>query len=81
MKLKVITTQRVVEHQVDWVELNTPVGNMIVQESHAPMIVQLTPGLELSFQLTGGAIESILVVQGMAHVTRAEVKILLPMDL
>lgn len=81
MILKIITTQRMVEHDVDWVELNTPVGNMIIQQGHAPMIIELSSGHELLFQSTGGATESFLVVQGVAHITRYEVKILLPMDL
>lgn len=80
MKLKIITTQKIVEHEVDWVELNTPVGNMIIQHGHAPMIIQLSQGYELIYQITGGAIESILIVQAVAHVIRSEVQILIPMD-
>jgi len=81
MKLKVITTKRVIEHDVEWVELNTPVGNMVIQQDHAPIIIELSQGHELLYQVSGSAVESILIVQGIAHVTRAEVKILLPMDL
>ena len=81
MIFKIITTQRVMEYLVDWVELNTPVGNMIVQEGHAPMIIELRAGHELVYQITDGALQSILIVQGVAHVTRNEIKILLPIDL
>lgn len=80
MKLKIITTQKIVEHEVDWVELNTPVGNMVIQLGHAPMIIQLSQGYELVYQISGGATESILIVQAVAHVTRLEVQILIPMD-
>lgn len=69
------------EHDVEWVELNTPVGNMVIQEGHAPMIVELMQGHELLYQVAGSAVESIFIVQGIAHVTRLEVKVLLPMDL
>lgn len=81
MKLKVITTKRAIEYDVEWVELNTPVGNMVIQEGHAPMIIELAQGYELLYQVKDSAIESIFIVQGIAHVTRLEVKILLPMDL
>lgn len=81
MILKIITTQRIIEREVDWVELNTPVGSMMIQQGHAPMIIELSSGYELLFQVVGGATESILVVQGVAHITRFEVKILLPMAL
>ncbi len=80
MKLKVITTQKLIEHEVDWVELNTPVGNMVIQQGHTPMIIQLSPGHELVYQISGGATESILIVQAVAHVKRFEVQVLIPMD-
>ena len=81
MILKIITTQRIIEREVDWVELNTPVGSMMIQQGHAPMIIELSSGHELLFQVVGGVIESILIMQGVAHITRFEVKILLPMAL
>lgn len=81
MKLQIVTTQRVMEYDIDWIELNTPAGNMIVQPGHAPMMIELRSGHELIFQKSDGSQESIMIVQGIVHVMRYEVKILLPMDL
>ena len=81
MKLQIITTRRVLEHEIDWVELNTPAGNMVIQQGHAPLMIELSSGHELLYQTQDGAHESIMIVQGVAHVTRYEVKILLPIDL
>lgn len=81
MILKIITTQRSAQHDVAWVELNTPVGNMVVAPGHVPTIVELSQGSELLYQLTDGTTQSVHVVQGVAHVSRTEVKVLLPMDL
>ena len=81
MKLQIITTQRVIEHEVSWIELNTPVGNMVVQHGHAPMMIELRAGHELIFEKHDGKQDSIMIIQGMAHIKRHEVKILLPMDL
>ena len=81
MKLQIITTQRVIEHVIDWIELNTPVGNMVIQPGHAPMMIELRSGHELIYQKENGTQDSLMIVQGIAHVTRHEVKILLPMDL
>ena len=81
MKLQIITTQRVVEHEVTWIELNTPAGNMIVQDGHAPMMIELRSGHELLYQKEDGVQDSIMIIQGIAHIMRHEVKILLPMDL
>jgi F0F1-type ATP synthase epsilon subunit len=80
MKLKIITTQKTVEYDVDWVELNTPVGNMIIQQGHAPMIIQLSSGYEFSYHISDGTTESIMIVQAVAHITRFEVQVLIPMD-
>lgn len=81
MKLQIITTQKISEHEIDWIELNTPAGNMVIEQGHAPMIIELSSGFELMYQLQNGATESMMVVQGVVHVTRQDVKILLPMDL
>lgn len=80
MKLKIVTTQKTVEHEVDWIELNTPVGNMVIQQGHAPMIIELSPGYECIYQVSNGSTESIMIVQAVAHVTRFEVQLLIPMD-
>ena len=81
MKLKIVTTQRVTEHEIDWIEINTPAGNMIIQPGHAPMMIELRSGHELIYQKSDGSQDSIMIVQGVAHVLRHEVKILLPIDL
>ncbi len=81
MKLQIITSQKTTEINIDWIEFNTPVGNMVIQEGHAPMIIELASGYELLYQTKHGASESMMIVQGVAHVTRTGVKILLPIDL
>lgn len=81
MKLHIVTTQRSAEYDVDWVELNTPAGNMIIQQGHTSMIIELSSGHELVYQKEDGIRESVMIVQGVAHITRYEIKILLPMDL
>lgn len=79
MKLSIIDTEKKVEHEVYWVELNTPVGNMVIQDNHVPIIVELVSGKEVLFELTSGKKESFVVSQAVAHVTRLEVKILIPL--
>lgn len=81
MKLQIITTQRMIEHEIEWIELNTPAGNMVVQNGHSPMMIELSSGHELLFKKEDGTQDSIMIIQGIAHIKRHEVKILLPMDL
>lgn len=81
MKLSIIDTEKTVEYNVKWVELNTPAGNMVIQEQHAPIIIELASGKKLLFELDNGMQQSIPITQGVAHVTRLQVKILIPLVL
>ena len=54
---------------------------MVLQQHHAPMIIELSSGNELIFQLAPEKIKTIKVVQGVAHVTREYVKILFPLKI
>ena len=76
MKLSVISPHALVQHTIVWVEINTPVGNMIIQENHAPMVVEITPNSEFLFMQPNGKQVSLKVLQGFLHVTRQEIKLL-----
>ena len=52
MKLSLIDIEKIVTHDVVWVEINTPAGNMVIQATHAPMIIELLSGHDLLFELT-----------------------------
>jgi F0F1-type ATP synthase epsilon subunit len=60
-----------------WVEINTPVGNMVIQENHAPMIIEIEPNSELLFMQPNGKQVLMIVLQGFIHITRQEIKLLL----
>ncbi len=81
MNLKIVTTQKITEHEIEWAELNTPVGNMVIQNGHAPLMIELTSGHELKYQTIDGKKHALMIVQGIAHITRSEIKILLPIAL
>lgn len=77
MKLSVISPHSIVQHAIVWVEINTPVGNMVIQENHAPMIIEIEPNSELLFMQPNGKQILIVVVQGFIHVTHQEIKLLI----
>lgn len=79
MKLSVVDTEKIVVHDVKWVELHTPVGSMVIQDKHAPIIIELSAHQLLSFELVDGEQISMMITQAVAHVTRSEVKILVPL--
>ena len=60
---------------VAWVELTTQQGSFVVQHNHVPMIVSLSYGSSIEFMVTSGKLESIMVQQGIAEITRDKVSI------
>ncbi len=76
MKFSVISPHGIINHTIVWVEINTPVGNMVIQENHAPMVIEIESNSELLFMQQNGKQVSIVVVQGFMHVTRQEIKLL-----
>lgn len=77
MKLSVISPQSIQQYGIVWVEINTPVGNLVIQENHAPMIVEIEQNSEILLMQENGKQMSILVVQGFIHVTHQEIKLLI----
>lgn len=67
-------TQTIVYH-ANWLEIQTPVGGMVIMERHAPMIITLKPSSQLIMQVEEVR-EQVPVVQGVAHVTRDHVLVL-----
>jgi F0F1-type ATP synthase epsilon subunit len=77
MNLSIISPQETVEHVIAWIEINTPVGNMVIQKDHIPMIVELAPNKEIAYQLSNGKQQSMHIARGFLHVTRTAVKIII----
>jgi F0F1-type ATP synthase epsilon subunit len=70
MKLEIVSSDAHNIYQVAWLELNTPVGNFIIQQGHAPMILSLTPNKPITFRLKSGKQQTINANSGIAKITR-----------
>lgn len=75
MKFSIIDPYQSLHFDISWLEINTPVGNMVILPEHAPMIIELSPAQELSFELIDGKKETVFVSHGFCHVTRHAIKI------
>ena len=64
-------------HSVAWLEINTPLGNYVIQPGHVPMILTLSANKELIYCLTSGKQESFIVKQGLIEITRTTATVLL----
>lgn len=77
MHLEIISPLNLATHDIAWVELNTNVGNFVIQKGHAPTLLVLKPGDEMIFRLANGKQESVAISQGIAEITRDKVTIVL----
>jgi len=81
MKLSVINPHSIQCYTTVWIEINTPVGNMVIQKDHAPMIIEIQPNSEILLMQENGKQISILVKQGFIHITREEIKLLITKEI
>lgn len=77
MDLHVISPLKRWTLPIAWIEINTPVGNFVIEEAHAPMIVTLSSNSTVLFCLTSGKQDSMNVLNGLVHITRESVTLLL----
>jgi len=77
MELRVVTPQHMKKYTITWIDLYTPEGNLVIQPNHAPIILILLPGKEVTFCLKNGKQESIMVSQGIIEVMRTYATLLI----
>ena len=76
MKLNIISPFSKKSFDIAWIEINTPVGNFVIQPGHAPMIVTLAPHKEITVCLKSGKQQNYFIKQGIADITRTTVTLL-----
>ena len=77
MKLEIVSSSEHTIYQIAWLELNTPMGNFIIQMGHAPTILSLSPGKLITFRLNSGKQQTIKVQHGIARIARDAATIIL----
>lgn len=70
MEFRIITPEEIHVYAVAWIEANTPNGNFVIQPGHAPTILILSRGKEISFRLMNGKQEAFFVERGILEITR-----------
>ena len=64
MKLVILTTESKTEHEVVWIEANTPDGNFVIQPQHAPTTLILSPEKNFIYCLKTGKHEVLTPAKG-----------------
>lgn len=75
MMLAIVSPTYSTNVEIDWIELNTPVGNFVIEQGHIPTIVTLVPNAPCIFMTTAGSQEIIKPQSAIAEISRSEVTI------
>jgi F0F1-type ATP synthase epsilon subunit len=81
MKLHIISPIDKKTYTIAWLEINTPIGNFVIQPGHIPTMLTLSPHKPLIFRLRTGKQETLLVQQGFVDITRDVATVLLSQEL
>jgi F0F1-type ATP synthase epsilon subunit len=77
MNLKILgpTTKKTIT--VEWIDVQTTEGSMVILPGHAPLTLQLAHNTPVSLGLPGGAVNSIPIADGILAVDRHQATIIL----
>ncbi len=62
---------------IAWLEINTSIGNFVIQRGHAPMILILSPNKPLIYCLQNGKEETTTIPGGIVHINREQATVVL----
>lgn len=77
MQLNIASPTEKEELQIAWLECETTQGNVIILSGHAPVIMTLRPMSAILYRLKSGKEESRKIINGVIHVTRNTITLLL----
>ncbi len=78
MKLTIVSVKSKAEHEVTWMELNTPDGNFVIQPHHSPTTFVLSAHKEFIYCLKTGKHETLIPEKpAILSLTRSEALLLL----
>ena len=77
MNVRILRPYETQEIKVAWLEVNTSVGNFVLQRGHAPMILVLSENKPLSYCLQSGKQERHIIPSGILKIDREHVIIVL----
>jgi F0F1-type ATP synthase epsilon subunit len=76
IKLRIVTPETTVTHEVSWIDVTTPAGNYVIQPDHAPMLLVVRDDKPVAFGFNSGKTSNIRVHNATMVVDRKECTIL-----
>lgn len=74
--LNIITPTGQTKTYVEWLDVTTTSGNMVILENHAPLLAVIHPNSTLSWKISDGAVEARTVENAIMHVGRTTIMII-----
>lgn len=75
MNLSLISPFKRLYKKIAWIEVDTTVGNFVIEPEHAPMILVLEKDSFVNYCLLSGKQERVKVASGMVHIKRDSVSV------
>lgn len=71
MLLTIMSTSTFEEHHIIWIEINTPTGNLVIQDHHAPVITLVNKQEDVIYCFKTGKKNTLVLPHGgILKVTR-----------
>ena len=77
MKFTLLSPTEKKQYAIAWIEVNTPIGNFVIQQNHAPTILMVKAHEPITFCLRNGKQETFLSSGGILEITRTSAVLLL----
>jgi len=82
VKLTIISPQYKESYTIDWLEVQTSCGTLVIKPGHAPIILTITAPSEFSFVLKTGEKKIVMITRpGFVEVTRTTIIALLNQEI
>lgn len=70
MEFTILSPDQKKVFNIAWIEVNTPLGNFVIQRGHAPTILLVSPKEPLIICLSNGKQETFTTEGGILEITR-----------
>ncbi len=77
MELTILSPQQHKSLKISWIEVETAVGNFVIQKDHVPTVLAVLSHQPITYCLTNGKKETFTSTGGILNVTRESATLLL----
>ena len=67
MLLQIISPAYKKTFSISWLEVDTPVGNFVIQKGHAPTVLTLQPDRDVIYRLKNGQQKTLMIKMEITH--------------